>query len=149
MAIQRWDPQRDLVALQQRVARLFEEALSRSAGADAESASGSWRPPLDLYEESTRYVMRCDLPGIESAEVQLQVENGRLLVRGERPADTGVAREAFLRVERPYGPFSIQIALPPSVDPREIRATQRNGVLEIVLPKRREAGPSRIEVSNT
>jgi len=92
-------------------------------------------------------VLRADLPGIGAADVQIQIEDGTLTLRGERKLDASVSREAFLRVERPYGPFSVQVALPPSVDQSEIRAAHRNGVIEIVLPKKKESVASRIEVT--
>jgi HSP20 family protein len=148
MAIQRWDPLRDLVQLQKKMNSMFEEALSRTVGPDGAGSLGStgWKPPLDLFEEAERYVLRADLPGIRAGDVQIQVEDGTLTLRGERKLDAAVSREAFLRVERPYGPFSVQVALPPSVDQGGIRAAHRNGVIEVVLPKKRESRPSRIEV---
>jgi len=127
---------------------MFEEALSRTVGPEGGSPLGStgWKPPLDLFAESERYVLRADLPGIGAADVQIQIEDGTLTLRGERKLDASVSREAFLRVERPYGPFSVQVALPPSVDQGGIRAAHRNGVIEIVLPKKKESVASRIEV---
>jgi HSP20 family protein len=148
MAIQRSDPLRDMHLLQERMNRLFEEALTRSStptGSELVS-SAAWRPPTDLFEESGRYVLRADLPGVEPSEVELQVQHGQLILRGERRRDDDVAREAYLRVERPDGRFSIQVALPPSVDQHGIAASQRNGVLEVVLPKRRQETPGRIEI---
>lgn len=149
MAIQRWDPLRDLMDLQDRMKQLFAEALSRSAGSEGADALGStgWKPPMDLFEETDRYVLRADLPGVIAKDVEVQVENGVLTLRGERRVDANVARESYLRIERPHGKFSAQISLPPSVDGKAIRASHRNGVIEIVLPKRRETLPSRIEVS--
>lgn len=148
MAIQRWDPLRDLVDLQDRIRHLFDEALSRSGGADdTESVGGGFRPPIDLHEESERFVVRADLPGVAPTEVELAVEEGTLVLRGERRPSPGVAREAYLRVERPHGRFSVRLQLPPSVDAAGIQAVHRNGVIEVVLPKRKPASPSRIEVA--
>ena len=147
MAIQRWDPLRDLMELQERMKQLFSEALSRSAGSPGGDGSGGWKPPMDLFEESDRYVLRADLPGVAAKDVEVQVENGMLVLRGERKVDANVSRESYLRIERPHGSFSANISLPPSVDSKGIRAAHRNGVVEIVLPKRKEAPPSRIEVS--
>ena len=81
-----------------------------------------------------------------AAEVQLQVEQDALVVSGERRMEPGLAREAFLRVERPHGRFVRQIALPPTVDQTKIRASHRNGVLEIELPKKQEHAPGKIQV---
>jgi HSP20 family protein len=151
MAIQRPDPLRSLVELQDRMNRLFEETLSRSfevAGPDS-SQPTAWQPPVDLYEEPERYVLRADLPGVAAADIHLQVADGNLVVSGERKVDDGVGREAFLRVERQHGRFSLQVSLPPSVEQGAIRASHRNGVLEVDLPKKKEdvAGKIQVDVS--
>jgi HSP20 family protein len=147
MAIQRWDPMRDLMQLRESVNRLFEETLSRSPGdGGATATAGDWRPPLDLYETEDRYVLRADLPGLTAAEVELRIEDGRLVLSGERKAERGLAQQAFLRVERPHGRFATEIALPTSVDRERIEAAHRNGVLEIVLPKRKTPAPDRIRI---
>lgn len=150
MAIQRWDPLRDLLHLQQQVNHMFEEALARSGGSSGAEApeSAGWRPPVDLLEEADRYLLLVDLPGVAAGDVDIRVENDRLALRGERPLDPHVGREAYLRLERPHGRFLVQLALPPSVDPDRVRASHRHGVLEIVLPKRQESTAFRIEVSD-
>ena len=151
MAIQRWDPVRDLVSLQDRMNRLFDEAFSRSSGPrEVESLSSvGWRPPVDLFESADRYVLRVDLPGLDPGDVQLQIEEQVLTLRGERPADPNVGREAYLRLERPTGPFALQLALPASIERTGIKASHAKGVLEIVLPKRKQDAPSRIQVEIT
>jgi len=150
VAIQRWDPQRDMIDLQGRMNRLFDEALSRSVGSEPAENLGStaWRPPLDLIEEPARYLLRVDLPGVVATDIEIQVEDGKLVLRGERRLDQGLSRESYLRVERPQGRFSLNLTLPPSVQPSAIRATHRNGVVELILPKRKDEPPSRIEVSS-
>ena len=149
MAIQRWDPMRELVDLKERMTQLLDEVLSRSAGADAVDApaSAGWKPPIDLFEEPTRYVLRADLPGVSTTDLEIQIENGALSLRGERRTDSTVASDAYLRVERPHGRFAVQIVLPDSIDRSAIKALHSNGVVEIVLPKRQAEAPSRIEIA--
>ncbi|HXV74885.1 MAG TPA: Hsp20/alpha crystallin family protein [Candidatus Polarisedimenticolaceae bacterium] len=149
MVIQRWDPLRDLMELQDRMKQLFADALSRSAGTvgAGEGGGNGWVPPIDLFEEEERYVLRADLPGVSPEAVEIQIENGLLTLGGERKVDSTVSPDSFLRIERPYGRFAAQLSLPPSVETRSIRAAHRNGVIEIVLPKRKDAPPSRIEVA--
>jgi HSP20 family protein len=150
MAIQRWDPLGDLIRLRERMNALFEETLSRSTapiGSDT-TDTGGWRPAVDLFEEQERYLLRADLPGVTAEDVDLQVEDGHLVLRGERRAEAPVEREAYLRVERPYGRFRTTIALPSSVDRSRIEARHRNGVLEVSLPKKKaEPGTGRIDVA--
>jgi HSP20 family protein len=151
MAIQRWDPLGDLVRLRDRMNELFEETLSRSGPADDKGSvePTGWRPAVDLFEEPDRYLLRADLPGVAATDVDVQVEDGHLVLRGERRMDAAVQRESYLRVERPYGRFRTRIALPSSVDRDRIQARHRNGVLEVALPKKKEErGPGRIEVAS-
>jgi len=145
MAIQHWNPARDLHRLRDTVNRVFDETLASSI--DAGPPDGTWRPALDLFEEPERYVVRADLPGVGAQGVDLRVEEGTLVVSGERRTDGAAGREAYLRSERPSGRFAARIRLPPSVDISKIAATQRDGVLEVVLPKLREAAPPRIAVT--
>jgi HSP20 family protein len=149
MAVQRWDPLRDLVQLQERMNRLFEEAFARSSGGETiePMTTASWRPPIDLVEESERYVLRADVPGLGPGEVDVQLEDGHLVIRGERTLEGGAARQGHLRVERPYGRFAVRVAMPGSVDASRIQASQRNGVLEVVLPKRPAEGAGRVTVT--
>lgn len=146
MAIQRIDPLRELADLQARVSRMFDETLARAFTPVGAEDPTAWTPPVDLVEEGARYLLRADLPGVASADVEVQVEGGVLRVRGERRRDPGFARESYLRAERPAGRFALQLQLPPSVEPGTIRASQRDGVLEIELPKRQAAARERVHI---
>lgn len=148
MAIQRWDPVRDLLSLQERFNGMFEDVLARSGVArDSEPmARHGWRPAMDLFEEPSRFIARIDLPGVPPSDVEIEVDESALHVRGERRLDLGVPRDAYLRVERPQGRFALSVQLPPSVDRGGIQAQHREGVLEIVLPRRKDEGPSKVRV---
>jgi len=150
MAIQRWDPLRDLRELQQKMNQLFDNTFARSAGSESVESmtTTGWTPSTDLIEEDDRYILRCDLPGVAASDVEVRIESGTLFLRGERKIDAGVSPEAFLRVERPQGPFAVKIALAPSVDAREVRAAHRNGVLEVSLPKKKTESASKVAVSS-
>jgi HSP20 family protein len=102
MAIQRWDPVRDLMTLQERMNRLFDDAFARSSGPREveDLATGGFRPPVDLFETADRYVLRVDLPGVAPGDVELQAEGAHLVLRGERKVDGEVGRDSFLRLER-------------------------------------------------
>ena len=152
MAIRRPDPTRAISELQDRVNRLFEEIRGRSSGTDPEEGrSGGWNPPVDLVEHDRGYVLRADLPGVDPAELRIEVEGDVLMLRGERRPEARLSSEAYLREERPRGRFEVKLSLPPSVDPAGIRASQRAGVLEVDLPSRRaaEVDPIRVEVEST
>jgi HSP20 family protein len=135
--------------LQKKMNRLFEEAFSRSVGAEQAEGnlSSGWKPSTDLHEEHDRYVMRADLPGVAAGDVEIKIENGTLFLSGDREADENVSREAYLRVERPHGHFTLEVALSPSVDRSAISAVHRNGVIEIVMPKQKDDEPSKVPIA--
>ena len=146
MAIQRWDPLREVLRLQERMNRLFEEVTARSGEAGDADASGAFKPAVDMYEMPDRYVVVADLPGVGPGDVDVNVHDGVLSLTGERRADPTIPPDAYLRIERPRGRFSLTIALPPSVERQGIEAKRREGMLEVVLPKKKEHVQSKIQV---
>jgi HSP20 family protein len=151
MAIVRWEPFRDLVGLQDRMNRLFDEAF-RGAGRPAEddwSLGGTWAPAVDIYEQEGNIVLKAELPGVDAKEVDIRLENNVLTLRGERKLDNEVKRESYHRVERAYGSFTRSFTLPSVVDQDKIKAEYKDGVLRVTLPKKEEARPRQINISVT
>jgi HSP20 family protein len=146
MAVDRWDPVRDLRHLKERVDTLFQDVLGRAGTEAAPDAAGAWRPAVDVWEEKGVYQVRIDLPGVAPDDVGVEIEDGVLHVRGERRANGAVAREEFLRAERPHGRFALSLALPATVDPQGVEARQQDGVLEILVRNRRDERASRVRV---
>lgn len=145
MTTTRWDPFRDLMAIQDRMNRLFQETMARQRG-EEELELGQWSPAVDIYETGEKIVLRADLPGLEQSEIEVRVDDNTLTLRGDRKAPTDVKAEDFHRAERPHGPFLRSFSLPQNVDQGGIRASHKNGVLEIVLPRKREAKATSIRV---
>ncbi len=146
MTLTRWDPFRDLVSLQERMNKLFEDSLARSNAADQELTSGAWTPAVDIYETPEEIVLRADLPGVGPGDVDLRIENNTLTLRGERKFLKEATEEDYHRIERSYGTFSRSFQLPGSVDQGAIKAGQRDGVLEVHMPKRPDTRPQQIKV---
>lgn len=149
MAIVRWEPFRDLVSLQERMNRLFEESfrgITRSGG-EEEWSVGTWAPAVDIYEQSPNIVLKAELPGVNPKDVDIRVENNVLTLHGERKFDAEVKRDSYHRVERAYGSFSRSFTLPSVIDTEQIQADYKDGVLTVVLPKREEARLRQIQIS--
>ncbi len=143
----RWhDPFRDLATLQERMNRIFEETLARSPRHDEEVFAGTWSPPVDIGETKEKIVLRAELAGLTSDDVQIQFEDGVLTLSGERRPPKESEEETFHRVERSYGKFRRSFSIPGSVDPSLISARFDDGLLTIDLPKRAVAQPKRITV---
>ena len=149
MAIVRFEPFRDLVAVQNRLNRIFDDAFGGNPRASEEdwALGGQWAPSVDIFEHEGNLVLKAELPGIEPKDVDVHVENNVLTLRGERKFESEVKREKYHRVERAYGTFSRSFTLPNVVDTEKIKAEFKDGVLQVTLPQREEAKPKQIQVS--
>ena len=146
MAIVRWsDPFRDFASLQDRVNRVFSDAHSRQD--EGLTTSGTWVPPVDIFETASRdLVIKVELPDVSREDVEVTLENNVLTLRGEKKMAADVKEEQFRRVERRYGAFTRSFTLPSSVDATKVSADYKNGVLTVKLPFREEARPRTINV---
>jgi len=145
MTLVRWTPFQDLLAVQNRVNRLFNDAYGRQD--DDVMTRGVWIPPVDIYENGAHeLVLKAELPAMTRDEIQVTVENGTLRLHGEKKLDHEVKEDQYHRVERTYGAFSRSFSLPPTVDVTKVTADYKEGVLTIKLPLRDEAKPKQIKV---
>jgi HSP20 family protein len=140
---QQWNPLQDLMLLQDRMNRLFEDATQRRAQNEtsAEFERADWTPPSDIYETESGYVIAMDLPGINRDGLEIDLDENRLVVKGTRSVE-----EPQHRSERPRGKFLRTFSIPGSVDQGGIGAEYKDGVLNIRLPKRREQKAQKIAV---
>jgi HSP20 family protein len=145
MAVVKWDPFRDLISIQDRMNRLFEQTLTRSRGEEGVSAT-TWTPAVDIYETTDTIVMKAELPGVAREDIQIQIDDNTLTLRGERRFSKDVHEESYLRIERAYGSFHRSFTLPAGVRQDKVRAVFKDGVLELNLPKAEEAKPKRIAI---
>src|SRR5262245_12854163 len=137
----RWDPFRDVVSLQDRMNRLLRDWPVRG-----EEPTWRWAPPVDILETDDSLVVRAELPGMKAEEIEVSVENGTLTLSGERKTDARYDDQNVHRVESQYGAFARSFTLPTRVDPARVKATFRDGVLEIELPKAEDAKPRRVQI---
>jgi HSP20 family protein len=133
MAFAKWDPIRDLLAIQQRLDRF------------APGPSG-WIPPFDVHETADEYVITAELPGLNRSDIQIEVGDGRVQISGQR-RERDVPCEQYHRVERGHGQFSRTFELPLPVDGERVTADLRDGVLTVICPKATEGSARRIRVS--
>lgn len=115
-------------------------------GAAPVDASG-FTPRVDIQEEASRFVILADLPGVDIADIEIQMDKGTLSLKGERKAVLAVDGVKSTRVERTHGRFERRFALPDSADADGITAIGRNGVVEISIPKKPETTPRRIAIN--
>jgi HSP20 family protein len=149
MAIVRWEPFRDLMSLQERMNRLFDESVGRLRGADDSLDSGAWSPAVDIYETEHDIVLKAELPEVNQKDIDIRLENNTLTLKGERQFHKETKEENYHRVERAYGAFSRSFTLPATVDQEKIKAEYKDGILKITLPKKEESKPKQIQVAIT
>ncbi len=148
MAIVRWmDPFRDVMGIQDRMNRLFEDFLTRGRGREEGLETGTWIPAVDIYETDDDIVVKAEVPGVEKDQIGVEVKGGVLTLRGDRKHEKEVKEENYHRVERSYGTFLRSFTLPVSVDEEKVSARLTGGVLEIKLPKKAEAKPKQIRIA--
>ena len=129
--------------------RLFEGNLFGENSNDESSVvTSQWAPRVDIKEQSDRFVLYADIPGVDPADIEIQMDKGLLTIKGERSSVKKDEGENYSRIERSHGVFHRRFALPDSADPEGITAHGEHGVLEIVIPKRPETTPRRIQVGS-
>lgn len=146
MMSQQWNPLQDLMVLQDRMNRLFEDATQRRAQAEANAGAeferADWTPAADIYETETSYSIAIDLPGINRDALEIDIDDNRLIVKGTR----AIEEPRQHRIERPRGKFLRTFSVPASVEQSQIGAEYKDGVLQIRLPKRGEQKSKRIDI---
>ena len=144
MAIIKVDPLREFAVMQDRLNRLFGNVYLRD---EDTSFRGSWAPSVDIYEtEKHDLVLRAELPGMSREDIEVTVENGTIVIKGEKKFDSEVKEEHYRRIERAYGTFHRSFTLPNTVDATKVTAEYKNGVLTVTLPFKEEAKPRTINV---
>jgi len=143
MAITRWDPFREVVALQNRVNSLFRDLND----GDSPLSPAGFVPAVDVYEDEKAVVLKLEVPGIEEKDLDVSVENHTLTVKGERKMEKEEKEENFHRIERRYGSFFRAFTLPTTVDTENVQASYNAGVLKLELKKKPEAQPKQIKVN--
>lgn len=109
----------------------------------------AWAPPIDVYEREDSFIVRTELPGVRKEDVDISVTGDTLTIKGERKAPMDVKEEQYHRSEAFYGSFTRSITLPSMLDAEKIEATYENGILEIKIPKAKQAMPKKIEIKST
>jgi HSP20 family protein len=146
-ALTYWDPFRELEDMQHRLSTVLGRQLNRRQDGDKESITvAEWAPVVDIVEDETEYLIKVDLPEIKKEEVKVTVENGVLVLSGERKLEKEEKGRKYHRIERAYGSFGRSFSLPDNADAEKVNAEFNDGVLKLHIAKREAALPKQIEV---
>jgi HSP20 family protein len=138
MAIIRWDPFREMTQVQNQLNRLVDQVWG--------GRQESWLPAVDVFDQRDAVVLKAELAGMDPDDIQIEVEDNVLTIKGERRFQEKLDEERYYRVERRFGSFQRSLALPQGVKPDEIAAAYDDGILTVTVPKVEEEKPKRIEV---
>jgi HSP20 family protein len=141
-----WDTARELSSLRDEIDRLFQSPLAWLQNGSQPFSSG-WVPAIDVYEDKDHVFVRAEIPGMKKDEIDISLHEGVLALSGERKLEKEHEKAEGHRVERFVGRFQRSITLPSPVDAAKVRATYKDGVLAVTLPKAEEAKPKQISVS--
>jgi HSP20 family protein len=124
--------------------RLFEDAVTRMMSEPR--TARPWSPPVDIFETEDALVLKADLPDVNPEDIEVQVENQTLTIRGQRKFEQQADKGGFHRIERSYGTFVRTFTVPTTVDTEKVQADYKNGVLTITLPKKEAAKPRQVKI---
>ena len=137
---ERWDPFDEMLSLRKGMDRLWTQ-MNRE-----EAPLGDWSPTADILETANEITINAELPGLTEKDVDIQIDNNVLTIKGERTQEKEFEEKGYRRVERAYGKFFRSFTLPVTVEAEKIAATFNNGLLEVHLPKKESAKPKTIKV---
>ena len=149
MAIVRWEPFRELAALQNEMGRWMNQVTGSGTAlqpGNGGSATATSLPAVDVWETENELVLSFDLPGIPEDQISVELDDNVLTVSGQREREEQQSGDRFYRYERRFGTFQRSVSLPPGVNEDDIKANYRNGVLEVRVPKPEEQKPKRIQI---
>lgn len=127
----------------------LQRELAQGNAAEGSTATAEWAPAVDIKEETDKFVIHADIPGVKPEELDINMEEGVLTIKGEKKTEAKTDEEGFKRIERTYGSFYRRFSLPDTANSDAISAQSKHGVLEIIIPKREAVQPKKIEVSVT
>jgi HSP20 family protein len=149
MNVVRYDPWQILNETRNELDRLFGRMPNfTNEGDQSKVTTSHWTPAVDIREETDKYVLQADLPGVDPNDIEITMENGMLTIKGERKLETQENHEGYTRLERVRGIFHRRFSLPETANLEKISARSNNGVLEICIPKQEKVQPRRISIES-
>jgi HSP20 family protein len=146
MAITRWRPFRDMVSIQDEMNKLFDDFFGRPL-VRTEWTEGVWTPSVDVSEDKDNVIIKAEMPGMKKDDVKISVQDNMLILEGEKKQEKEEKEKNYHRIERSYGSFCRSFQLPTTVKTDKIKASYKEGVLSVTLPKSEEVKPKEIPIS--
>lgn len=145
MSIRRWDPFKELDEFHSRMTRLFDEVFGKPTSLRPERA-GEWSPCVDVFETDKEFVIKADLPGLDKKDVEIEVKNNILTIKGEKKKESELKEGNYYVLERSFGTFSRSFNMPDIADTQKTSAKFKNGILELKIPKKESVKPVKVKI---
>jgi len=144
MTLVRYNPNRSLTSLRDNINRIFDMTFSADWEEGRELAQ--WRPSVDIFEKNGETVVHAELPGVKKEDISLDMKDSVMTIKGKRTSKEEIDEDGYYRKERRFGSFQRNIPLPEAIDPDQVKASYRDGVLEVRIPQSESAGMRRISI---
>ena len=149
MNLVKWDPFVELEDVSKHLNRIFGKFPARTEPSRELLAMAEWAPNVDITETDTAYLIKGEIPGVNKEDVKVNIEDGMLIMSGERKQEKEEQGKKFHRIERCYGSFMRSFRLPDNVDESAVKAEFKDGMLNVTLPKSAQAKTKAVNVSVT
>ena len=147
MSLMRWRPGRELTTIRDEMNRLFDDFFSGFPERRRELLESEWAPRVDIAETDDNVVVTAELPGVNQDNVDITVVNDVLTLKGEKKDEKEIKKENYHRIERSYGNFQRSVSLPTGVQADKAKATYKDGILTVTIPKAEESKPKSIKIN--
>lgn len=141
-----WQPFREVETLQNEMNKLFDFSLGRWPVRSTGLMEGAWNPSVDVFESKDNIMVKADIPGMKKEDIEISIHGDTLIIKGEKKEETESKEKDYVKTERFYGSFNRALTLPSEVDETKGKASYKDGVLEMTLPKKEEKKPRQIKV---
>ena len=146
MELIRWNPRRDMFGMQHRANRFMNDFFLPSQNSNRENSELALNPRVDIYDKDDHIVLKAELPGVDKEQIEVDVKDRVLTLKGERSLDNEVKEDNYYRRERSFGKFVRSFTLPVNVNVEDIKAEFKDGLLKVDIPKPAENKPKQITV---
>ena len=148
MTLVKWKPRREVKHFDNLLDDVFNFGLIPYSGnlRSRWLEGGEWSPLVDVVDKKDKIIAKAELPGVDKKDIKITLSDGILTIRGNKKEEKEIKKEDYYCSERVQGSYSRTIALPIKVDSKKIKASYKNGILEVILPKPEKVMPKEIEI---
>jgi HSP20 family protein len=144
MELMRYDPKQSLMNLRDDINRIFDMTIPENWGEGLEATQ--WRPSVDIYEKDDEMIVHAELPGVKKDDISVELKDNVMSIKGKRTSEEEIDEDGYYRKERRFGSFQRSIPLAESIDPDQVKASYKDGVLEVRVPSSNTEKTRRISI---